>query len=186
MARKEKEFQITEDGRDKGKLYLIKEMSAFETEKWAMRTVNAIMRNLREDEVETYLVLFYSYLNSLNKPPVTQEEQVEKLKEAAQKDDIIISSPAEILALNFFNTLLSLPYDDYANATGPLLECCYSVVDLSRQSPPPNIMSNIDIYCEEVPTIFELRKQAFLLHLDFFIAAVKQNLEKFTANQQNP
>lgn len=186
MARKEKEFQITQDGRDKGKLYLIKEMSAFETEKWSMRTLNAIMRNLREDEVAAYLPIFYSYLNGLNKPPVTQEEQVEKLKVAAQKDDITIASPSEVLALNFFYIIFSLPYDDFLNATVPLLECCYHIGDLSRQSPPPNIMSNIDLYCEEVPTISELRKQAFLLHLDFFITAVKQNLEKFTANQQNP
>jgi hypothetical protein len=43
MARKTATFTVTTDGRDKGKAFLITEMSAAQGESWAMRTLMALM-----------------------------------------------------------------------------------------------------------------------------------------------
>lgn len=45
MARKTKSVTITADGRDKGRTYLIEEMSASQAEKWAMRALNAMLQS---------------------------------------------------------------------------------------------------------------------------------------------
>lgn len=45
MARKTKIVRISEEGRDKGKSFLITEMPAHQSEKWALRALNAIARS---------------------------------------------------------------------------------------------------------------------------------------------
>jgi hypothetical protein len=44
MARKEIDVTITADGRDKGKVFHIRELSAMHAEKWAMRALQAAVR----------------------------------------------------------------------------------------------------------------------------------------------
>lgn len=43
MVRRIKDIRIEEEGRDQGKLFRITEMSAFDTEAWATRSINAIL-----------------------------------------------------------------------------------------------------------------------------------------------
>ncbi|KCB33735.1 hypothetical protein ACLQ9R_01465 [Bordetella hinzii] len=43
MARKQKTVTITEDGRDKGKVFILTELSAYEAEEWAGRALFALM-----------------------------------------------------------------------------------------------------------------------------------------------
>lgn len=45
MARKTANITIDDEGRDKGKVFLITEMSAAQAERWAMRSLLALMRN---------------------------------------------------------------------------------------------------------------------------------------------
>lgn len=45
MARKVSEYKIDTDGRDKGKVFVITEMSAVQAEKWAMRAILAAARS---------------------------------------------------------------------------------------------------------------------------------------------
>lgn len=45
MARKKITVKIADEGRDKGKTFLIEEMSAFAAERWAMRAFMAMARN---------------------------------------------------------------------------------------------------------------------------------------------
>lgn len=44
MARKTANITIDDEGRDKGKVFLITEMSASQAERWAMRTLLALMK----------------------------------------------------------------------------------------------------------------------------------------------
>ncbi|MFU2050590.1 hypothetical protein [Bordetella hinzii] len=43
MARKQKTVTITEEGRDKGKVFILTELSAYEAEEWAGRALFALM-----------------------------------------------------------------------------------------------------------------------------------------------
>lgn len=45
MARKEVDITITDEGRDSGKIFHIKEMPAMRAEKWAMRALMAVARS---------------------------------------------------------------------------------------------------------------------------------------------
>ena len=45
MARKTINYTVTEDGRDKGKVFLLTEMSSSRAESWAMRAILALMSN---------------------------------------------------------------------------------------------------------------------------------------------
>ena len=44
MARKKQDITIHYEGRDKGKVFQITEMSSLQVERWAMRAVNALVR----------------------------------------------------------------------------------------------------------------------------------------------
>lgn len=45
MARKTSRYQVTDEGRDKGKVFLLEEMPASKSERWALRAFLAMAKN---------------------------------------------------------------------------------------------------------------------------------------------
>lgn len=180
MTRRTVELQIIDEGRDKGKMFLITEMSAFETEKWANRLINAILRNSREDELIELIPLFHSYINNLNQDTKGIESQVKALKKEIDLNGINISQSTQVLALNFANFFFKLPYEEFLSVSEPLLECCKHFISYENKV-TDDVINNINVYIEEAPTIYTLKKAAFALHTDFFIKAVMRTMEILTA-----
>lgn len=179
MARRTREIPIDVEGRDKNKVYLITEMSAFDTENWCMDVINAIVRNVDRETLFLILPLFYSYLNNLNEKPLTEEETLELLKTQAGDNAINIEQSTQALGINFFLMFFQLPNDEFKKLAMPLLDCCKYFT--SYESKVTDDIFNSSLYCEEPTTLSILKKAAFGLHTDFFMNAVKQTLPSLTA-----
>lgn len=179
MARRTRDVPINEVGRDKGKMYLITEMSAFDTEIWCKRVINAIVRNADKDELLLVLPLFYSYINNLNEKTPTQEEMVDLLKSEAQENKINIDQASEALGINFCLMYMQLPPEELEGLSLTLLKCCKHYT--SYEAKVTDDVLNNPLYCEEASTLMILQKEAFGLHTDFFVNAVKQHLPSLTA-----
>ncbi|CAI3933351.1 hypothetical protein [Commensalibacter communis] len=179
MARRTREIQIAEEGRDKGKVYLITEMSAFDTENWCMDVINAIVRNVDRETLALILPVFYSYLNNLNEKPLTEEEALELLKTQADESAINIEQSAQALGINFFLMFFQLPNRELKELAMPLLSCCKHFT--SYEGKVTDDILNNPLYCEEPSTFSILKKAAFGLHTDFFVNAVKRTLPSLTA-----
>jgi len=75
MARKVETFVVTDEGRDKGKSYILTEMPASQAEKWAIKAFLALARsgteipdNVREAGMEGIAVLGFKALGGIRFP----------------------------------------------------------------------------------------------------------------------
>lgn len=149
MARKFKTVTITAEGRDKGKSFLIVEMSAYDAERWATRALLALSRagaEVPDDALSAgSLGLVLVGLDALRKLPY---EEAEPLLE-------------EMLGCVHF-----VPD---AVKTDPM-----SGRPATRALMRPDALNDGDI--EEVTTLLQLREEAVSLHLGFSLVAVLQGM----------
>lgn len=149
MARKHKTITITAQGRDKGKSFLIVEMSAYSAERWATRALLALSRagaEVPEDAMQAgALGLVLVGLDALRKLPY---EEAEPLLE-------------EMLGcVHFVPDLAKVDAMSGRPVTRPLMR--------------PDDFNDGDI--EEVATLIQLREEAVSLHLGFSLVAVLQGM----------
>lgn len=174
MARRSIELKIQEKGRDQGKLFKITEMSAFDTEEWAERSINAILRNATKEDISFLLPLVYTYVQE-----ATIETSYEEIMEKVEEGSAAIHQAAEKLAVYLSSLFFNLPYDDLKGAVAPLLKCCAIYLNPSQNDLAEPILSNPNQYIEEVSTIIALKREAFKLHTDFFTSGAKRYLDLF-------
>lgn len=149
MARKFKTVTITAEGRDKGKSFLIVEMSAYSAERWATRALLALSRagaEVPDDALSAgSLGLVLVGLDALRKLPY---EEAEPLLD-------------EMLGCVHF-------VPDLAKVD-PM-----SGRPVTRALMRPDDFNDGDI--EEVTTLLQLREEAVSLHLGFSLVAVLQGM----------
>ena len=151
MARKTEKVVITAENRDKGKTYLITEMSAFVAAKWARRALLSINTSMLE----------ISWLRNLL---TTDENGKLSLSRIA---DLEMAGVAAIGVLNLFS---SIPPDVMDALNDDMLSCCEFI-------PAPNlpgrpVIEQVEGDIEEPSTIITLQAAAIGLHLDFLKSAV--------------
>jgi hypothetical protein len=144
MARKQNTIIIDTDNRDKGKTYLIKEMDAFSADKWAFKALSAI--NMSNVDLS-----FFGGLDSLTKSGMQGVFEVSKVLGGV------------------INLLQSIDEEKLDTIIDDLHYCCYFIP--TPGAPPRPIMDKIDGDIEEVSTLFKLKVEALVLHLDFLKAA---------------
>ena len=144
MARKTISVTIDGDNRDKGKTYLITEMSAFAADKWAFRVLSAI-------NVGNIDMGFFSDVEELAKTGMQGVNAASKMLGGA------------------INLLQSI--DEYKlDAIVDDLHYCCAFIPMPGALPRP-VMDKVDGDVEEVSTLFKLKVEALKLHLDFLKAA---------------
>lgn len=174
MARRSIDIKIEDKGRDQGKLFKITEMSAFDTEEWAERTINAILRNATPDDLAVMLPLVYSYVQQLN-----ENKTLEEVIEDREEGKAAMGQATESLALYFSSMFFQLPYDEMRVVSDPLLKCCSIYLNPGQSELTEPVLNNPTQYIEEAATIFGLKREAFKLHTDFFTSGVKRYLGIF-------
>lgn len=142
MARKT--ITVTTDtGRDAGKVFVIREMSASQAEKWAMRSFFAIAKSGK---------------NAIKEALNFDFEGVDWQSRA---------TIAEVAAIGM-NIFGAMDYD----LAEPLLDEMFSCVSIMPDPKTPSVVrALIDDDIEEISTRLFLRKEIFKLHVDFFTAA---------------
>ncbi|CAK7192381.1 hypothetical protein COMNV_00577 [Commensalibacter sp. Nvir] len=172
MARRNVDIKIEEKGRDQGKLFKITEMSALDTEAWASRAINAILRNVSVEHYQSLFPLIYSYVSGVNNfSEIEEKEQLSELTKTLENGQTVFDKPLEALALYFANSFFTLPYDDLIQVGDPLLNCCSIYLNPGQSDLTDPIKNNINQYIEETSTLYILKREVFKLHTDFFIKA---------------
>lgn len=174
MARRAIDIKIEEKGRDQGKLFKITEMSAFETEEWAERSINAILRNATTQDLTLLLPLVYSYVQQVN-----EDKTVKEVIQETEEGKAAINQATEGLALYFASMFFQLPYDELRIVSDPLLKCCSIYLNPGQSEMTEPVLNNPNQYIEEPATIFGLKREAFRLHTDFFTSGAKHHLGLF-------
>lgn len=174
MARRSINLKIQEKGRDQGKLFRITEMSAFDTEAWAERSINAILRNARPNDLSFLLPLVYSYIQQ-----ATEDKSLDEVMEQAEEGKATIHQATEKLAIYLASMFFQLPYDDLKIVSEPLLQCCSIYLNPGKNDLVEAVLSNPNQYIEEVSTIFALKREAFRLHTSFFTSGACHYLDLF-------
>ncbi|CAI3941707.1 unnamed protein product [Commensalibacter communis] len=171
MARRTIDIKIEEAGRDQGKLFKITEMSAFDTEAWASRSINAILRNASEHEKMRLLPLVFSYFKQMNSEP-----DFETLQDEIKTGEAAHFKSTESLAVYLSSEFFQLPYDELIIATKPLLNCCGIYLNPGQNQMIDPVSTNPTQYVEEASTYYTLYREAFKLHTDFFTKKIMQSL----------
>lgn len=179
MARRSVELKIQEPGRDQGKLFKITEMSAFDTEEWAERSINAILRNANKEDISFLIPLVYTYVQE-----ATIESSYEELMEKNDEGMVKIQQATEKLAVYLSSLFFSLPYDDLKIVVKPLFYCCSIYLNPGQNDLVEPILNNPNHYIEEVSTIIALKREAFKLHTDFFTRDAKRYLDLFIVSME--
>lgn len=143
MARKHKTITITAEGRDKGKSFLIVEMSAYSAERWATRALLALSRagaEVPEDAMQAgALGLVLVGLDALRKLPF---DEAEPLLDEMMSCVHFVPDPTKV------DPVSGRPF--------------------TRALMPSDEWDSGDI--EEVATLLQLREEALSLHLGFSLA----------------
>ena len=179
MARRSVELKIQEPGRDQGKLFKITEMSAFDTEEWAERSINAILRNANKEDISFLIPLVYTYVQE-----ATIESSYEELMEKNDEGMVKIQQATEKLAVYLSSLFFSLPYDDLKIVVKTLFDCCSIYLNPGQNDLVEPILNNPNHYIEEVSTIIALKREAFKLHTDFFTRDAKRYLDLFIVSME--
>ncbi|MDI2091684.1 hypothetical protein [Commensalibacter oyaizuii] len=180
MARRTTDIKITEPGRDQGKLFKITEMSAFDTEEWAEKTINAVLRNVDRKDLLLLLPVVYTYIQDLS-----ENKTVEQVIEEKGEGKATISQATEYLSIYFSSLVFQLPFDALKQIMEPLLNCCSIYLSPGQTELTEPVSNNFSQYIEEPSTIFALKREAFKLHTDFFIKGSRPHLAQLisTINQ---
>lgn len=132
MARKQLKLTISDDGRDKGKVFVLTEMAARPGHAWATRALFAIM-NAGVDIPENFMGAGWAAIAAVG-----------------------------LKALGAVNVDAAMPLMD------ELLQCVEIMPDPAK---PAVVRLPIDDDFEEIKTIFQLQKEALLLHVNFPMTA---------------
>ena len=131
MARKTKDLVIA-DGRDKGKTFLITEMSVIDADSWANRALLAMLRGGVD-------------VGNVNFADVNTAGGMLELAKVAIAG---LGNMQEQIATDLLNELLG----------------CAKIVPSGGS--PRDILLDSDI--ESIKTLWQIRKEAIMIHIDFF------------------
>ncbi|CAI3953075.1 unnamed protein product [Commensalibacter communis] len=174
MARRSIDLKIEEKGRDQGKLFKITEMSAFDTEAWAERTINAILRNATSEDLSLLLPIIYTYVQEASEMKTFEEVAIEN-----EEGRALLNQATETLAIYLASMFFQLPYDELKVVSEPLLQCCSIYLNPGQTEMSDSVLNNPNHYIEEASTIFALKREAFKLHTDFFTNGAQRYLDLF-------
>lgn len=174
MARRSIDIKIEEKGRDQGKLFKITEMSAFDTEAWAERSINAILRNAKADDLSLLLPIVYTYVQEASEMKTFEDVVIEQ-----EEGRALLDQATETLAIYLASMFFQLPYDDLKIVSEPLLQCCSIYLSPGQKELAEPVLNNPNQYIEEASTIFALKREAFKLHTDFFTSGAQRYLDLF-------
>lgn len=174
MARRSIDIKIDAKGRDQGKLFKITEMSAFDTEAWAERAINAILRNATAEDLSLLLPIVYTYVQEASEMKTFEEVKIENDEGRA-----LLSQATETLAIYLASMFFQLPYDELKVVGDPLLRCCSIYLNPGQAGLAEPVLNNPNQYIEEASTIFALKREAFKLHTDFFTSGAQRYLDLF-------
>lgn len=153
MARRERVVTITDEGRDQGKVFVLRELSSFDGEWWAVRALT-VMGNA-----------------GVNLPGNALESGMAGIAAAE-------ASTGAVTAL-LVAGLRMLPGVD-PQALKPLLDemmaCVLFKPSGSHQLPPQALMYGEFCQIEEIATILRLRAELIELHTGFSLAGAKSIL----------
>lgn len=144
MARKTKTVVI-ESGRDDGKSFLVTEMPVTKADKWANTALLAMMRG----GVDVGGVNFGLISNTLMPSDAPKIDPVGGMLELARISIAGLGNMTEIVGQSLLDQLI---------------EDCVQVVPTGGAARP---MLSIDDEIEDLKTLWTLRKEAFILHIDF-------------------
>ena len=153
MALKEKVIEITKEGRDQGKKFLITEMPLIQLDKWANRLLSAAAKGGID-------------LNSIDVDKITDIFKAKKTVDAGETLDKPIDVVGGILELGNLSikAIGNINYDVLQDSLDELVSSCVQVVSsggVSRE------MLSVDEEIQDLATLWTLRKEAFNLHIDF-------------------
>lgn len=174
MARRSIDIKIEEKGRDQGKLFKITEMSAFDTEAWAERAINAVLRNATSEDLSLLLPVVYSYVQQ-----ASEDKSLDDVELDRDEGKAALNQVTETLAIYFASMFFQLPYDQLKIVSEPLLQCCSIYLNPGKMDMSEPVLNNPNQYIEEPSTIFALKREAFKLHTDFFTSGAKRYLTLF-------
>lgn len=144
MARKTKTVVI-ESGRDNGKSFLITEMPITKADKWANTALLAMMRG----GVDVSGVNFPLIIDTLIPSDAPKIDPVGGMLELARISIAGLGNMTETIGQSLLDQLI---------------EDCVQVVPTGGAARP---MLSIDDEIEDLKTLWTLRKEAFILHIDF-------------------
>ncbi len=154
MARKTKTVAI-ESGRDNGKSFLVTEMPVTKADKWANTALLAMMRG----GVDVGGVNFDLIANTL----MDQKKELPS-GEVVSVPKIDVSGGMLELARISIAGLGNVTETVGQSLLDQLIEDCVQVVPTGGAARP---MLSIDDEIEDLKTLWTLRKEAFILHIDF-------------------
>ncbi|WNN42790.1 hypothetical protein [Winslowiella toletana] len=154
MARKEKIFTVTANGRDKGKQFKITEMAARAGEEWAFRVASAL--------IGTGIQIPSNITKSLVAMSAEKPEGADEATLALH--DSIMGSGMVALAKFGITALAKVPFDYSKPLMDELLSCVEYVAS------PGVVIPLDDSHIEESSTYFRLKVETFKLHVAFLQA----------------
>ena len=144
MARHTKTVTITNEGRDYGKSFVITEMSAYQAEKWAYRTLLALSRG------------------GFELPPGIFEAGMAGL-----------ASIIPYLLVIGFRSLHGARWEEIEALLDEMMDCVQFKPD-NPTLMPQSLRKDTTSQIEEIRTRVELRKEVLMLHVDPFVLAAFQ------------
>ncbi|QNT79304.1 hypothetical protein [Entomobacter blattae] len=180
MSRREKTITIKQ-GRDKGKTFLIREMSAYDCEEWGRELISTVYRCALQSENGLMMMLSDSIREAFTEPVVpeikppsgmskehpaikrAQAEAEQQAVEAAETQRE--ATPAQLVSVLGLRIFMQLPFEEQERVLAPLMACIS--MGKSGEEQPFDRDS-----IEDSSTIVTLRAEAFRLHTDFFMPAV--------------
>jgi hypothetical protein len=161
--RKTSIYTVTEENRDKGKVFQITEMSAAEAEQWAIRAFFALM-NAGVDIPDEIASMGFAGFAAMN-----QED--DETKEIAKMQILGLASVV-------LGALGRVPYPMAKPLLDDMMDCVKIIPDPSK---PQVVRALMDIDIEEVSTRLKLRKSVFDLHIDFLEPAALSTMAQTAA-----
>jgi hypothetical protein len=136
---------IQDEGRDKGKTYLIEELSAMAAEEWAMRAVLAVLRSGGE----------------------LQNEDLDALKQLDWTDEAIAKKGMALVAVLGIKLFAGLEYDRAKPLLDQMLKAVYFVPDPAKLEIRHKLLPD---EIQELKTVLRLRAEFLSLHTGFSLS----------------
>lgn len=146
---------IIESGRDAGKVFLITEMPLTQADRWANRVLCASASG----GIGLQNVDFAKIMDVVSKE--SKDDAVESGREIDVVGGILEMATLSISALG------NIPADTAQELLEELIDKCVTAVPTGGL---PREMLDIDDEIEDLKTLWELRRAAFSLHIDFLTA----------------
>ncbi len=144
MARRTKIVTITSEGRDKGKTYLLTEMSSWQGERWAYKTLLALSRG------------------GFELPPGIFDAGMAGL-----------AAIVPYLLVIGFRSLHAARWDELEVLLDEMMGCI-QYKPPQADLPAQDLRNDVTSQIEEIRTRVELRKEVLMLHVDPFVLAAFQ------------